>query len=92
MKAKKKNPALFFALWNVNIDEFISQAITHKSQMLLEKSKTKSSRIIDDTDISKIFKIEMEAEQEKELKKSVTKKADKKKKPAGTGTKRAGCE
>ena len=85
------NPALFFVLRNVKIDELISQAITHKSRTLLEKSKAKSSRIIDDTDISGMFGIEMEPEQEKELKKPVTKKTDGKKKSAGTGTKKAGC-
>lgn len=54
------DPALFFMLRNVNIDELISETINKKSQSLLEKSKTKSCRVIDDTDISGMFGIDLE--------------------------------
>lgn len=54
------NPAMFFVLRNVNIDDLISESITQKSQTLLKKSKTKTARVIEDDDISSIFGIEME--------------------------------
>jgi len=57
------NPSLFFVLRKVNIGELISETITGTSQSLLEKSKTKSSRVIDDIDISSMFGIEVETEQ-----------------------------
>lgn len=64
------DPSLFFVLRKVNIGELISETITAKSQSLLVKSKTKSSRVIDDIDISSMFGIEMEAKhQKKALKK-----------------------
>lgn len=56
------NPSLFFVLRKVNIEELISETITGKSQSLLEKSKTKSSRVIDYIDVSSLFGIEVEAE------------------------------
>lgn len=54
------DPTLFFMLRNVNIDELISETINKKSHSLLEKSKAKSRRVIDDTDISGMFGIELE--------------------------------
>lgn len=54
------DPALFFVLRNVNIEELISETINKKSQSLLEKSKAKSRRVIDETDISGMFGIELE--------------------------------
>lgn len=68
------NPSLFFVLRKADIGELISETITGKSQSLLEKSKTKSGRIIDDIDISSMFGIEMESEQKKTLKKPTTRK------------------
>jgi len=56
------DPSLFFVLRNVNIDDLISEAINKKSESLLGKSKTKSRRVIDDTDISGMFGIELESE------------------------------
>lgn len=56
------SPSLFFELRNINIDELISEAINKKSQTLFEKSKIKSSRIIDESDISDMFGIDMEIE------------------------------
>ncbi|MFA6941812.1 MAG: hypothetical protein WCQ54_12685 [Clostridiaceae bacterium] len=76
------DPQLFFLLRNVNIDEFISKIINKKSQMLLEKSMIKSRRIINDTDISGLFGIdvetEVEIEAETKVKKSTGKKTSKK--------------
>lgn len=76
------DPQLFFVLRNVNIDEFISKIINKKSQMLLEKSMIKSRRIINDTDISGLFGIDVETEveikPETKAKKSIGKKTPKK--------------
>jgi uncharacterized Zn finger protein len=53
------DPGLFFVLRNVNVDELISESINQKSQSMLEKSKTKSRRVLDETDISGLFGIDM---------------------------------
>ena len=60
-----ENPGLFFVLRNVNIDELVSKAISQKSEMLLKKSGRKSSRVMDNDDISTMFGINMEEENEK---------------------------
>lgn len=67
------NPALFFVLRNVNIDELVSRAISQKSETLLKKSGRKSSRVIDNDDISAMFGIDMEAENGKSVPKERTK-------------------
>lgn len=55
-----EDPTLFFALRGVNIEGLISETITKKSESLLEKSKTKSRRVMEDADVSGMFGIEME--------------------------------
>lgn len=60
-----ENPTLFFILRNVNIDELVAKAIVQKSETLLKKSGRKSGRVIDNDDISAMFGIEMETENEK---------------------------
>ncbi len=57
-----EDPSLFFTLRNINIDELISQAITQKSETLLKKSNKKSSRVIDEDDISSMFGIDINTE------------------------------
>jgi uncharacterized Zn finger protein len=69
------DPSLFFALRNVNIQDLISETISKKAQTLLEKSKTKSRRVIEDTDISGMFGIEMETSVKKKSKESDMKNA-----------------
>ncbi|MFZ3130937.1 MAG: SWIM zinc finger family protein [Desulfosporosinus sp.] len=59
------DPALFFVLRNVKVDDLISDTLSQKTETLLEKSKTKSRRIIEDADISDLFGIEMESKAEK---------------------------
>jgi uncharacterized Zn finger protein len=86
------DPGLFFVLRNVNIDELISETLNKKSQSLLEKSKTKSRRVIDETDIAGMFGIEMETGQEKELKVPDIKKVPEKKKSSRSGAKKAAKE
>jgi uncharacterized Zn finger protein len=55
-----EDPALFFVLRNVDVDELISKAVIQKSDMLLSKSERESSRIIKDNDLSAMFGIEMD--------------------------------
>ncbi len=59
-----ENPALFFTLRNVNIDELISKAVVQKSETLLNKSGRKSKRVIESDDLSAMFGIEMEDERQ----------------------------
>ncbi|MBZ9624153.1 hypothetical protein G9F71_014975 [Clostridium sp. FP2] len=63
-------PELFFILRQVNINDLISEAINKKTQNLLEKSKAKGRRVIDETDIFDMFGIDMEVQGEDEVKKS----------------------
>lgn len=55
-----ENPALFFVLRNVDVDELISKAIVQKSETLLSKSGRKSGRIIEGNDLSAMFGIEID--------------------------------
>jgi uncharacterized Zn finger protein len=54
------DPGLFFTLRKVNIQELISKTVSKKAQTLLDKSKVKSRRVIEDTDIAEMFGIEMD--------------------------------
>lgn len=65
------DPTLFFVLRDVKVDDLISEAISQETETLLKKSNAKSRRIIEDTDISDMFGIEMET---KVAKKNVKKK------------------
>jgi hypothetical protein len=53
---------LFFLLRKVNINDLISQAINKKTQTLLEKSKAKGRRVIEETDMFDMFGIDMEVQ------------------------------
>jgi len=84
-----ENPALFFVLRNVNIDELVSKAIAQKSEILLKKSGRKSGRVIDDDDISVMFGIEMQTENVKTSEKPELKEGEIKKKSARSRTKKS---
>ncbi|WP_010241409.1 hypothetical protein [Clostridium arbusti] len=53
-------PGIFFMLRNINLEELISETVSKKTQTLLEKSKAKGRRVIDETDISDLFGIDIE--------------------------------
>jgi uncharacterized Zn finger protein len=55
-----EDPTLFFKFRGVNVEALISETITKQTKSLLEKSKTKSRRIMEDTDVSGMFGIEIE--------------------------------
>lgn len=59
------DPTLFFVLRKVKVDDLISEAISQKTETLLKKSKAKSRRIIEDTDIANMFGLEMAIKAEK---------------------------
>jgi uncharacterized Zn finger protein len=63
------NPVLFFELRNINIDELISIAVSKESSKLLEKSKVRSSRVIEKEDVSEMFGIQMEMGTETDIEK-----------------------
>lgn len=55
-----ENPALFFVLRNVDVNELISKAIEQKSDALLSKSGRKSRRVIEGNNLSDMFGIEID--------------------------------
>jgi len=59
-----EEPLLFFKLRKANVHDLISEAVEDKTRDLLQKAGRKSSRVIEDTDLTKIFGIEMEVHSE----------------------------
>ncbi|KLU61153.1 hypothetical protein CEB3_c23730 [Peptococcaceae bacterium CEB3] len=57
-----EDPALFFILRNLKVEELVTQAIVRKSETMLNKSGRKSKRIIDNEDLAGMFGIEMDKE------------------------------
>ena len=55
-----ESPELFFRMRNVEMADLIGQAITGHKQKLLARASKKSSRIIEETDLSRTFGIELE--------------------------------
>ena len=55
-----EDPKLFFRLRDADISKLIKQTVTDKTKKLLEKASRKSSRIIEDTDLSTVFGIEFD--------------------------------
>lgn len=55
-----KDPKLFFALRKIEINDLISETVKGKAKELLTKAKKKSSRIIEDQDLSSVFGIELD--------------------------------
>lgn len=53
-------PDMFFSLRGVKVDELISETITNQTEKLLKKSTRKSSRVMDETDVSGLFGIDMD--------------------------------
>ncbi|MGO9614019.1 MAG: hypothetical protein ACLPX5_13450 [Dissulfurispiraceae bacterium] len=55
-----ESPELFFRMRNVEMDELIGQAISDHRQKLLARASKKSSRIIEEADLSRTFGIELD--------------------------------
>ena len=55
-----ENPSLFFELRGAAIDELVSHVVTNKARQLLTKAKKKSGRVMDDSNLSVVFGIDLE--------------------------------
>lgn len=55
-----EDPSLFFALRGVNTENLIARAVKDKTDELLEKTKRKSGKVIDDANLSGLFGIDMD--------------------------------
>ena len=56
-----KNPALFFTLRGIGIEELVTEAIQEKKSAILGKTGVKSRRILKDVDTAAMFGVELEA-------------------------------
>ncbi len=57
-----ENPALFFKLRSVNVDDLIAEAVQKKTNTFIEKAKKKSTKIIDDANLSDMFDIDLDGD------------------------------
>lgn len=55
-----EDPALFFTLRGVEMSELVAEAVSDKANELLGKTEEKSARVIEDTDLSALFGIDMD--------------------------------
>ncbi len=55
-----EDPSLFFKLRKIDVNDLITQAVEEKTRKLLKKSENKSARVIEDSNLSDIFGIEMD--------------------------------
>ena len=55
-----EDPSLFFKLRKVKVGDLVTQTVEDKTRKLLKKAKKKTSRVIDDSDLTSVFGIEME--------------------------------
>lgn len=79
-----KDPNLFFTLRKANVKDLVTRAVKDKTKKLLEKSDNKSSRIIEDTDLSSIFGIELDEKTTVKMSSSVSKPKTRKQKKKST--------
>ena len=54
-----EDPSLFFTLRGVDTGDLISRTVSSKAESLLKKASRKSSRIIEDSDLSAVFGIDL---------------------------------
>ena len=76
-----QDPELFFKLRQVKMKALVSGAVAGKTRELLKKARRKSARVIDDSDLSDVFGIDMESPAVPKVK---GKKTAPKKPPKGT--------
>jgi len=55
-----EDPMLFFKLRGVEVEDLVAQAVKDNTNKLLEKAKKKSSKVIDDINISDVFGIQLD--------------------------------
>ena len=73
-----ENPMLFFTLRNVDAIELVAEALEDQTKKLLTKAETKSSRVLENVDLSAMFDIDLEGDDET----AASEKASEKKKKA----------
>jgi uncharacterized Zn finger protein len=56
-----QDPELFFKLRQVKMKDLVTGAVEGKAKELLKKARKKTSRVIDDSDLSDVFGIDMES-------------------------------
>jgi uncharacterized Zn finger protein len=57
------DPSLFFTLRKVKLEDLVSEVVKSKSKSMLLKATKKSSRVIDDSDVSDMFGIDIVGEE-----------------------------
>lgn len=55
-----EDPKLFFLLRKAEMDDLITEALRDKSRKMLKKAEKKTSRVIDDLDVAKMFNINID--------------------------------
>ena len=63
-----EDPSLFFALRKIEMDDLITEAVEGTTRALLKKADTRSSRVMEDADLSDVFGIELAEEMDSEKK------------------------
>jgi len=53
-------PGLFFTLRKIEFKDLVGEAVQNKSQELLARAKKKSSRVLEDSDLSAVFGIQLD--------------------------------
>lgn len=61
-----EDPALFFTLRGIKIEELVSEVIQEKTRTILVKAEAKSRRVLEDADVSALFGVDVEADNKKE--------------------------
>ncbi len=65
-----ENPGLFFKLRNVEITDLVSRAVAERTEELLKKAVKKSSKIMDSSNLSEVFGIDLDENAAAETKKT----------------------
>jgi uncharacterized Zn finger protein len=82
-----EDPLLFFTLRQVDTEELVARAVQEKTGDLLARAKQKSSKVLDDADLSGLFGIDMDGMPDFAVeKKAKSGSAQKKKPPREKGT------
>ena len=55
-----EDPGLFFSLRKINVNDLVSQAVKESAADLLKKAETKTARVMDASDMSDVFGIDLD--------------------------------
>jgi uncharacterized Zn finger protein len=62
-----EDPTLFFKLRKVKVNDLISEAVEDSARNLLEKAKKRTARVMDDSNLSDVFGIDLDEETDSEV-------------------------